>query len=810
MNDLRFALRQLQKSPGFTTIAVLTLALGIGANTAIFSVINTVLLQPLPYPQAERMVVLSEMNKKAGPQSSFSLSLPDYLDWRRDNTVFEHLAISRLDSVNLSGIPGRSAERVSVAFVTANFFQVIGLPAELGRTFTEDEDKAGGPSLVVISDRLWQRAFQRDRGVIGRAVNFQQRLFTVVGVMPPSMNSPQGVDVWFPIMRRAQNAAWQDRKNHPMLVGWGRLKPGVTLEQARNEMSALAVRIEKQYPDVNENVTALLTPLLENLVGKYRTNLALLLGAVALVLLIACANLANLFAARGATRAREFAIRTAVGASRIQIIRQLLIESLFISLLGGGVGFIFAFWGRDLLALLAPQDIDRFQQVHFDARVLLFTFVLTSFTSVLFGLWPAWQSSRPDVQLALKAGAHGSSESRATRRTRDWLVIIDVALTLVLLSSAGLVLKSFARLQSVSLGFEPRNLISARIDLPFTIYQGAAKISTFTQVLMDKVSALPGVKTAAIGATPPLFTGWQVNFVPEGRPIPPPSQQPDAGTEVVAGDYFATLGATLLRGRAFDKRDSKDSPLVVIIDQTLAEQYFPPGVDPIGKRLLAAPFSEGDESRWFEIVGVVSRMKFRGYDDPAPMPLMFFPNTQVDRTGLVLFARTSMSVNAFEKSLREIVSGIDARQPVYDVRTMASRVAQTWATQRLLAFLLLVFAGLALLLATVGLYGVLSYNAVRRLREFALRLALGATANQIRGLVFSHGIRLLALGCMLGLIGIIFSSGAIRSVLFQVTPSEPLIYLLVAAVLCLATVVACWFPAQRAIRVDPIETLRAE
>ncbi len=809
MNDLRFSLRMLAKQPAFAAIAILTLAFGIGANTAIFSVVNAVLLAPLPYPNADRIVVISEINKQIGPQSSFSLSLPDYLDWRRDNTVFENLAISRLDSLNLSGVPGRAAERVSAAFVTANFFKVIGLAPELGRTFSEEEDKSGGPRLAVISDRLWERVFQRDHSVVGRAVDFQGRLFTIVGVMPSQMNSPQDTEVWFPIMRRADNAAWQDRKNHPMLVGWARLKPNISLDQARSEMRTIAARIEKQFSDVNENTTALVTPLLENLIGKYRVNLGLLLGTVVLVLLIACANLANLFAARGATRAREFAIRAAVGASRAQIIRQLLIESLVVSMLGGTLGFLFALWGRDLLAFLAPQGIERFQHVHFDARVLGFTFVLTSITSLFFGLWPAWQSSRADVQLALKAGAHGSSDTKATRRTRDWLVIVDVALTLVLLSSAALVLKSFAQLQSVSLGFEPRNLISARIDLPYTTYQGADKIAAFTRALMDKVSALPGVKDVAIGSNSPLLVGWQVNFVPEGRPIPPPSQQPNADIEVIAGDYFRALGATLLRGRNFNERDTKQSPLVVIIDQALAEQYFP-GIDPIGKRLFSAPFSEGDETRWFEIVGVAARMKFHGYDDPAPLPVMYFSNAQVDRTNLVLFARTPMALNAFEKSLREIVSGIDARQPVYDVRAMETRVSETWATQRLLASLLSVFAGLALLLATIGLYGALSYNAIRRLREVALRLALGATAGQIRGLIFGHGIRLLALGCVLGFTGAVLSAGALRSVLFQVSPNEPVIYLIVAAVLTLATMIACWFPAQRVLRVDPIETLRAE
>ena len=376
MNDLRFAFRQLRKSPGFTFVAIITLALGIGANTAIFSVINAVLLQPLPYPDASRIMTLNEFSGG----TNTSISFPDYLDWRRDNTVFEHLAISRRESRNLSGISGSQPERVGAAFVTANFFKVIGLSPELGRTFTDEEDKVGGPALAVISDRLWQRVFQRDPSVLGRSLSFHNQLYTVVGVMPPEMTSPQETDVWFPIMRRSP--AWQNRAWHPMMFGWGRLKPGVTVQEARTEMKAIAARLEKQYPDTNAGQSAVVTPLLENLVGDYRKNLALLLGAVALVLLIACANLANLFAARGAARAREFAIRAAVGATRGQIIRQLLIESLTVAALGGALGFMIALWSRDALVALGPREVERFHNLQFDGHVLGFTCLLAGLTSV--------------------------------------------------------------------------------------------------------------------------------------------------------------------------------------------------------------------------------------------------------------------------------------------------------------------------------------------------------------------------------------------------------------------------------------------
>src|SRR5881275_1491576 len=400
MNDLTFALRQLRKSPGFTFVAVLTLALGIGANTAIFSIVNAVLLRPLPYPDADRIMVL---NESSGPGQDFSVALPDYFDWQKENTVFEHLAATHKESRNLSGIPGRDPERVSCASVTRNFFNIIGLPPQIGRTFGEDEDKVGAPPVVVISDRLWQRAFNRDPKILGQAITLHDQSYTVIGVMPRQVTSPQDTDVWLSMRRRTNNTVWMSRMVHPMIYVWGKLKPGVTVEQTRTEMKGIAARLEKTYPDTNRGETAVVTPLLDNLIGKYRTNLGLLLGAVGLVLLIACANLANLFAARGVARSREFAIRAAVGASRGQIVKQLLVESFAVAIIGGALGFFIALWARDAVSILAPQSASRFQDIPFDLPVLMFTLVVASVTAVLFGLWPAWQSSRADVQLALKA-----------------------------------------------------------------------------------------------------------------------------------------------------------------------------------------------------------------------------------------------------------------------------------------------------------------------------------------------------------------------------------------------------------------------
>src|SRR5256886_11675120 len=463
MNNFRLALRQLTKNPAFAAVAILTLALGIGANTAIFSIVNAVLLRPLPYPDANRIMVL---NESAAPGQDFSVALPDYFDWQRDTITFEHLACTHKESRNLSGVPGRDPERVSCASVTRNFFNIVGLNAQLGRTFSEDEDKVGAPPVVVISDRLWQRAFNRDPAVLGRSITLHDQSATIIGVMPPQMTSPQDTDIWFSLMRRSNNPAWMDRSHHPMIYVWGKLKPGVTVAQARTEMKAIAARLEKTYPDTNGKVYAVVTPLLENLVGKYRTNLGLLFGAVGLVLLIACANLANLFAARGAARAREFAIHAAVGATRGQIIKKLLFESFLIALLGGALGFLFAVWVRNGLIALSPGDASRFQEVSFDLRVLGFTFLVALITTVLFGLWPAWQASHADIQLALKKGSSGTGDPASAKSARDWLVISQIPLTLTLLVAAGFVLESFLRVQSLSLGDQPRALFTARFELP--------------------------------------------------------------------------------------------------------------------------------------------------------------------------------------------------------------------------------------------------------------------------------------------------------------------------------------------------------
>ncbi len=804
MNNFRLALRQLIKNPGFAAVAILTLALGIGANTAIFSIVNSVLLRPLPYPEADRIMVLNE----SGGGQEFSVSLPNYEDWKRDSTVFQFLSITRRESRNLSGIAGQEAERIQCANVSEDFFKVIGIAPKLGRTFTEEESKAGGPPAVVINDRLWQRVFARDGNVLGRTIKLHNQDYTVIGVMPPEMTSPQDTDVWFPFGRRIV-PFWNDRTIHPMLFVWGRLKPGVTVLQARTEMKGIAARLEKEYPATNAQASVTVTPLLENLIGKYRTNLGLLLAAVGLVLLIACANLANLFAARGAARAREFAIHAAVGATRAQIIKKLLIESFVIAILGGALGFLIAVWVRNGLVALSPGDVSRFQQISFDLPVLGFTFMIASVTTVLFGLWPAWQASHANVQLALKTGSAGSGDPPAARRTRDWLVIGEIALTLTLLIAAGLVLKSFSRMQTLKLGYEPRGMITAKMDLPFRVYSTREKVAVFTNTLLEKLRVLPGVQSVGIGSNSPLMGGWQTGFYRDGISTPTPSQMPGADLEVVAGDYFPAFKVPLLRGRTFNSGDTASSPRVIVVDQALAEQIFP-GEDPIGKRLMVDVGNDEEGYALAEIIGIVARMRFHPLDETVQLPVIYCSLTQAYRPGFGLFIRAGAGAASLEKPIRDIVRSIDPAQPVFDVRLMQDRVADTWGAQRLLTFLFSVFAGLALVLATIGLYGLLAYTTLKRVPEIGIRLALGARPAQIRRLILSHGMHLLLIGSVIGLVAAIALSRALQSVLFEVQGIDPRIYLGVGALLFAATLLASWIPARRASRIDPIIALRTE
>jgi predicted permease len=480
-----------------------------------------------------------------------------------------------------------------------------------------------------------------------------------------------------------------------------------------------------------------------------------------------------------------------------------------IALLGGALGFLFAVWVRSSLIALSPGDVSRFQQISFDLPVLGFTFLIASLTSVLFGLWPAWQASHADLQLALKTGSAGSGDPPSAKRARDWLVISEIALTLTLLVAASLVLKSFSKMQALQLGYEPRNLFSARVELPWKTYSSREKIGTFTKALLDKVTALPGVQSAGIGSNSPLMGGWQTGFWRDGAAQPTPAQMPSSDLEVVTDDYFSTFKTPLLRGRTFNDRDTKDSPRVVIVDQAMAEQYFP-GEDPIGKRLFVDAGNDEEGNVPSEIVGVVARMRYHAVDEMAPLPLIYCSMAQAQRTSLCLLVRSSMSAASLSKSIRDVVASIDPNQPVFDARPMLDRVQETWGTHRLLSFLFSIFAGLALVLATIGLYGLLAYTTLKRVREIGIRLALGARPAQIRALVLSHGLQLLLIGSAIGLVAAFALSRVLQNVLFEVKGVDPKIYFGVGALLFAATFFASWIPARRASRVNPVVAFRAE
>lgn len=798
-------IRSLLKSPAFTLVALATLALGIGANTTMFSVINAVLLRPLAYPKAEQLYIVQEVE---GQGRTISMAWPNTIDYRESLKSAE-LAISRRDSYALSGLDGREAEMIRAASVSANFAGLMGLQPALGRFFSPDEDKVGGAPVVVLSDALWNRLFQRDPGVLGRTLTFAGENFTVIGVMPPTLTAPRGTEAWFPIARLSGGADWQDRGNHPGLIGWGRTKPGVSRMQFESELKAISARLEQLYPDKNQKLTTRATPLFENQVGSYRQSLYVLLAATGLVLLIACANLANLLAARGAARAKEIALRGALGASRLRLAGELLAECALLAFGGTALGLLLAWLGRDAIVALSPTDNSRFAQISLDLPVFGFTALLAVGTTLLFGLWPAWRGSRADLQLALKSGAQAGSDAPQARRLRHGLVIGEIALTLLLLAAAMLVLQSLSLVRQLPLGYDPGSLVIGRVTLPPGSYPpDSAQKLVFADNLLAQLQAIPGLERAALSSNPPFRTGWQTSFAVTGEPEPKPGEAPSAEMNIITPDYFKTMRTGLLRGRTFGPQDTAEVPRVCIVDQTLADKHFP-GVDPIGRQVTM--HTDVGKKEPFTIVGVVPRLKVYGFDEDAvQLPQIYLANSQSKARAFFMVLRTSQTPQAIEPLLRRIVGNVDPTVPLFDFTAMESLLGESWATPRLTTNLLTAFAALALVLAAVGIYGVMAYATERRTREFGVRLALGASPAQMKGLILGTGLRLLTVGLLLGLTGALATAKLLQSVLFGVSAFDPLTYLLATALLGAAALFACWWPARRASKVDPIVALRAE
>jgi putative ABC transport system permease protein len=807
-HDLRFAARTLVKKPGFTFVLVLALALGIGANTAIFSVVNAVLLRPLPYKDAERLVWIWGTNPKNDIEHE-TASLPDYHDWKQQAESFEEMGAWGNSRITLTG--DGEPERFDAAYVTAGFFDVLGAQAALGRTFTPDEDKPGNDKVIIISHALWQRRFGADPKLIGKTVLVNGGPCQVVGVMPADFKHPnpeanKRVEIWQPLGVDYLKAG----RRGDYLNVIARLKPNVSIEQGRSELVTIAAQLERQYPDTNTGWSTIVLPLHERFVGDVRPVLIVLLGAVGFLLLIACANVANLLLAKAAARQKEMAIRTALGARRWRIIRQLLTESVLLAVVGGAFGLLLAIWGIDALVALSPGNIPRLSEIRLDGRVLLFTFGISLITGVLFGLFPALQAANPNLNETLKEGGRGTTESGRSGRARRALVVAEIALALVPLVGAGLMVKSFVRLQDVNPGFNPERVLAVEVYLPRTTYKEGQQATTFYRELLTKVQNLPGVEAASAIDTLPLSGGGAVyGFSVEGHPLQPTDNTPDAEYRVVTPEYFETMSIPLLRGRYLSEQDGPNVPKSFVINDTLARRYFG-DEDPIGKRLN---LGDDKDPNWFTIVGIVrdTRHESLGVE---PYPQMYTVNTQAPVRSMALVVRTTGDPAQMIPTIRSTITAMDSTLALNNARTMAQVMATSLARPRFNMLLMSLFAVVALLLAAVGVYGVMAYSVTQRTHEIGVRMALGASSREVLKMVVRQGMTLTLVGVGIGLAGAYAVTALIRSLLsgllFQVGTHDPLTFVGIALLLALVALLACMIPARRATKVDPMVALRYE
>jgi putative ABC transport system permease protein len=799
LNDLRYALRQLIKAPSFTAVAILTLALGIGACSAIFSVVNTVLLRPLDYAEPDRIVVIRETNLPQFPE--FSVSPPNYLDWEKQTKSYEYLAAYSGAGLNLTG-EGEPQRLVGVK-ATSHYFDVMGVKPILGRMLLAEEDAPGKNHVVVLSYPFWQRVFGGARDVVGRAVQLNGEPYNIVGVAPVGFGLASKVDAWTPMAFAPKEVANDNRGAHYINVA-GRLKPGVTVAQAKAELEVIATQLAQQYPDSNKGWGIFMMPLQDYGVRDVKPVLYTLLGAVGCVLLIACANLANLLLARATARHREISIRAALGASRARLVRQLLTESVVLSLCGGAAGLLLARWGLYALLALAPTSLPRVSEIRLDSGVLIFSLVLSILTGLIFGIAPAWIAARADVNEALKQGSRGSTEGGARGRLRSALVVIEVTFALMLLGGAGLLARSFMQLAQVDPGFNPANATLLRLSLPQKKYALPEQQNAFADTLLDRVKTLPGVQAAGITQSMPLVGDYVLGFNIEGRPAIAPSDLPSTNYYAVTPDYFRAMGIRLIRGRVFTPQDDAKAPRVAIINETMARQHFP-NEDPIGKRIN---ITNGPDT-WREIVGIVADIKQYGVDK-ATSAQSYEPFAQVPFSSLNVVVRTSGSPAALLGALRPAVYAIDKDQPIGAIRALEEIMADSLARQRFAMTLLTVFSLVALVIAAVGIYGVMAYSVVQRTGEFGIRMALGAQQSDVLRLVLTQGGKLIGLGLVIGLAATLAASRAMGSMLFNTSAQDPLTLGTITILLAAVALVACLLPANRATKVNPIEALRTE
>jgi len=812
-HDLRYGARMLFKNKGFAAVAIIALALGIGANTAIFSVVNAVLLRPLPFKSSERLVALRQTSTQRKDDLDFA-SYPNFTDWRTQNKVFEQLAVFRNINRTLTGAD--QPVRLQSSIVSANLFQLLGATPGLGRAFLPEEDMPGANSYaVILSHGLWQRRFGSDPKVLGRNLTLSGKSYTIVGVMPDGFQFPvqaEPTELWITVALDAETPVGGGLPNTAQRgVGIyqviGRLKPNVTLEQAQTEMNLIARNLETQYPNTNTHQGVKIIPQLELLVGKIRTALLILFGAVGFVLLISCANVANLLLARATTRHKEMAIRAALGASRWRVVRQLLTESVLLGLAGGALGLLLAMWGTDLLIALSPKGLPRLNEIGLDGRVLGFTMFVSLLTGAIFGLAPALHASKLDLTESLKEGGRSGATGARGNRVRNLLIVSEVALALMLLIGAGLLARSFLRLQRANPGFNAEHVLALKISLPSAKYSEPQEAMFFKQ-LLARVKTLPGVADAGIVWPLPLGGDqMEISFEVAERPVAE-GERPSSEYRSISPDYFHTMSIPLLKGRDFTTRDDMNAPGVVIVNETLARQIFP-GEDPIGKRIKPGISVGKDQAVMREIVGVVGDVKHQSLSSEAGAEV-YVPHAQVPFSGMALVARTAVDPQSLAATMRNEVSKLDKDIPVYNIRTLDDYLAASVAQPRFNTLLLGIFAGVALFLTMIGLYGVISYSVTQRTHEIGIRVALGAQTSDVLKLVVKQGMALALIGVGVGLLAALALTRVLASLLYGVSATDPVTFGGVSLLLVAVALLACLVPARRAMKVDPMIALRYE
>jgi putative ABC transport system permease protein len=811
MANLRYAIRMLFKQRAFTAIAVLTLALGIGANTAIFTVVNAVLLRPLPFKNPDQLVTLSATDTRLGSSGpGDSVSYPNFVDWRAQNVVLSRLAVYTSNSLNLTD--GQEAAHIQAAAVSADLFPMLGVPPELGRTFLAREDEPG-THVIVLSDKLWRTRFGSDPLILEKNITLDGNPYQVVGVMPPDFQFPiqqTPVEAWTSIasFRQRQNGApsMAEERGNSFLSTVGRMKPGVRLEQAQANLDQIASALSKQYPDSNTYGGVRVVPFLTSVVGHVRPALFMLLGTAGCVLLVACVNVANLLVARSVSRQKEIGIRSALGAQRGDIIRQLLVESALLGGLGGLIGLLIAIWGVDSLAYLLPADLPRASQISPDGWVLGFTAVVSLLVGCLAGLVPAWRASHPDLVSSLNESGRGSSESGRGLRLRGFLVVVEIVLALVLLSGAGVLAQSFLRLREVKPGFNAGGIMTVRLALPDAGYGKPEQAAAFYSKLMERITTLPGVVSAAASWWLPL-SGSEIELDVDSQEHPlPAAERPESQANSVTPDYFRTLHIPLLRGRMFTERDDIKSPRVVVVNETFARQFFP-GQDPVGKRITPDGTAENEKPPIREIIGVVGDAKAISLTARAK-PQLYFPHQQFAVAGMSLLIRTSNDPRAIVPGLRDAVASLDKNIPIFRPRSLDEYISLSVAQPRFNALLVGLFAGVALLLAAAGIFGVMSYSVTQRTQEIGIRLALGAQRLDVLRLIVRQGMRLVAYGLGAGLVVSIGLNRLLKGLLYGISATDFFTLSMVSLLLALVAFLACWLPARRASGIDPMVALR--